>query len=106
MAREVLYGRRTGDIHGRAREIEAALGIGLELHDSLFRGGDYYRNPHGEYEIILQENFPDHYDGELAEPDHPDHALLLYANGSDGRYEEILNALPGLERLLTKEFDD
>jgi hypothetical protein len=97
-----LYGWTELSLDEAATQVRAALNVVLELHDSSYRGGDYYlwRSEKGE-ELIIQRNFEDE-DGYLAEQDHPSYATLLYASGSDAETLAALANMPGLIRLRTE----
>ncbi|MGH3916428.1 MAG: hypothetical protein ACRDTC_23915 [Pseudonocardiaceae bacterium] len=73
-----LYGSRLLSLDDAARRLEAALGLVIQRHDSSYRGGDYYRGSGDAVEeVIVQQNFEDE-EGYLAEPDFPDHEILVY----------------------------
>lgn len=56
--------------------------ITLEARHSLFIGGDYYCTPFGQPKVLsLQPNVQDD-EGYLAEPDFPEHRMILYVDGS------------------------
>lgn len=96
---EDTFGWRHITLEVVARQVSAALGVPLELHDSSFRGGDYYRwdGTHGE-ELILQSNVLDA-DGIPDVEEFPDHSVLLYATELPTEWLEQLAAVPGAESL-------
>jgi cytosine/adenosine deaminase-related metal-dependent hydrolase len=73
-----LYGWRGLNLQVARLRVEAALGVTLELHDSIYRGGDYYRTgPKFGESFILQTNRELE---ELMEPSFPEHDVLLYVD--------------------------
>jgi len=78
-----LYGSRDRSLDEVASTLSHLIGTPLELHDSSYRGGDYYRNALGEpAEIIVQRNAEDE-EGILTEPDHPGHQVIVYVTAPD-----------------------
>lgn len=57
------------------RKAEAALGVSFEPHESLYRGGGYYRSGDS---FVLQCNAE--LDDELAEPEFPNAVTVLYVS--------------------------
>lgn len=82
MATHDLYGSNL-DLEPSRQTVEAALSIELRPHESLYRGGDYYR--YGET-FILQRNRE--LGDELAEPDFSDVSTLLYVDKAE-RPEQV-----------------
>lgn len=76
-----LYGWTTGDLDVARRVTEETLGLRLKRHESMYRGGDYYRadQEDGEH-LILQLN--EELDEELAEPDLSTYGVLLRVEGT------------------------
>lgn len=72
----------------------------MSLHESGYRGGEYYRlgDVGGEH-FILQKNF-DEVDGEWTEPTWRECRLLFYANETE-RAGFIRAALVGVAGLLS-----
>ena len=75
-----LYGWKTGDLENLKYKVENVIGIELELHESVYHGGEYYL--HGKLE---EENFSLEYNKDLDEDepneaDYPEYTLLLYVN--------------------------
>lgn len=91
----VIY-RWTGPITLRdaAAAIGHALGRTLALHDSSFYGGDYFLVELGGCEMRVIENFIED-DGEAFEPELPEGAIFVVADGLQGAEERVLE-----ERLL------
>jgi|1186.fasta_scaffold59662_2 hypothetical protein len=92
----VLYGWRDRDIESVAKELESLLGISFQPRHSLYRG-DYYawppfpRDGGEQADLLLQENFFDEIDEELAYPRYPEHHVLLHGTGlPDPLHEEIV----------------
>lgn len=74
-----LYGFTSNDLALISKGLEQVLEVSFELHESLFRGGDYYYYRIGKpwkEEIILQRNAE--LEDELAEPDHSAYRILLH----------------------------
>lgn len=90
-----------GDDLGKARsQIERSLGIKMELHESGYRCGEYYRlGDVGHEHFILQRNF-DEVEGEWTEPGCKECGLLFYANETD-RAALICAALSSCARLVS-----
>lgn len=93
-----IYGFSCGqELDVARRAVEAALGIALELHESSWRCGDYYRfGDAGSEHFILQRNY-DEFGGEWTVESLKEYALLLYVNES-----QRAEALEGL--LVPKGF--
>jgi hypothetical protein len=75
-----LYGWKNGELEKLKSQVENVLGIGLELHESAYHGGEYYL--HGKLE---EENFSLEYNKDLdedepTEADHSEYTVLLYVN--------------------------
>src|SRR5689334_6793888 len=76
----LLFGIAGNDLEAARARVEHVLGIKMELHDSGYRRGDYYRlGDVGGEQFILQRNF-DEAEGEWTEPGCKEFGLLLYAN--------------------------
>jgi len=93
-----LYGWRDLPLADACGVLAGATGATFDLHDSDYRGGEYYagRGRGGE-EITVQENAADD-EGYLVEPDFPGHRTLAYVTTGDedpGRHLEA----EGLELL-------
>lgn len=102
MATYLLFGVAGDDLHAARLRIERALGIKMELHESDYLCGDYYRSGDSASEhFILQKNFDD-VEGEWTEPSCSGFGLLLYANKTD-RAALICAALPGVATLISRE---
>ena len=69
-----LYGSRL-DLEPALHEAEATLGLSFEPHESSYLGGNYYRCSDS---FVLQRN--KELPSELAEPDFPEAATLLYVS--------------------------
>ena len=101
MKRFDLFGSRKLQLLEVAGLIRSATGIELELHESGYRGGDYYRSLGFKGgEIIVQINFEDN-EGYLTETDFEDYQTLVYVNGGS---DEIARALKieGLDLLRSE----
>jgi hypothetical protein len=93
-----LYGFGSTPLKDIATALGAALHIELRVRESSYRCGNYflYRDAASTEELIVQENCEDSH-GELAEPDFPEHKILLYVSST--RLEEIA-------RLIQSAFGD
>ena len=78
---ERLYGSAEADLEAAAGRLSTILGPGA-AHESLYRGGNYYRWPAAEIHVVLQHNRE--LEDELAEPDFPGSLLLIRVEGSSG----------------------
>ncbi|MFN8081119.1 MAG: hypothetical protein U0Q19_16300 [Kineosporiaceae bacterium] len=76
MMRSYTFGAH-GDMDSVQQRLGRLWGVTLQLHDSSFRGGDFYMIRTRELEIIVQRNFIED-DGELSEPGLPDHSVVVY----------------------------
>lgn len=102
MVASTLLGLATADLEAARATIEQGLGTQLRPHESLYRGGDYYRLslPEG-LELVVQRNL-DGLDKEPAEPDFSSFGVLVYVNHVEGvlrPVESLLEQVEGL-RLL------
>lgn len=98
----LLFGIEGDDLHGALGVVESALGIKMELHESGYRCGEYYRlGDVGDEHFILQKNFDDVED-EWTEPACRECGLLFYANETD-RAGFICSALAGVARLVSSQ---
>ena len=80
------------------------VGISMQLHDSMYLGGDYYRaeSSGGEYFELLH-NF-NSFEDEWTEPDHKTATFLLYVNETQRAavVREVLGRLAQVTHLRTK----
>ncbi len=78
MKTHLVYGVKNSNIEYVRNQVEKALGVQFELHESLYYGGDYYRYQ-GAYpeKIVIRKNL-DLIDNEPAELDFRDYEVLLY----------------------------
>jgi len=98
----LLFGIDGDDLHGARSRIERALGIRMELHESGYRCGEYYRlGDVGAEHFILQKNLDD-VEGEWTEPGCMDSGLLLYVNETD-RPALICSALAEGAKLVSRQ---
>lgn len=86
-----MYGFFGLDLEGARALVERALKVQLSPHDSVYRGGDYYRLKDGDAELFLQRNY-DCLDDGLAEAEFPEVRVLLYIDGKQ-HAEEISDLL-------------
>lgn len=98
---------RTYDIYGFVNVtmaevkagVEAAANTVLAVHDSSYRGGEYYRVKTGDEEIILQQNKIEH--DEWAEEEFKEFPMILYIARTE-RGDELKNKVLG--RLASGKF--
>lgn len=98
----LLFGIRGDDLQAARSRVEHALGFKLDLHESGYRCGEYYRlgDVGGEH-FILQKNY-DEVEGEWTEPTCKEYGILLYANESE-RAEFICTALAENAELISRQ---
>jgi hypothetical protein len=77
---ELLFGFTEGSLELLAHEIEACFGTPAERHDSLWRGGDYYRFKVDSDTIILQRNNDGGPSEEATEEAFAAYSFLLYVS--------------------------
>jgi hypothetical protein len=82
-----LYGFEVEEIEEARQLVENVLGVRLDAHGSLYRGGEYYRKKFGEGKLILQPNADllwqegDPLEERYAETDFTNYPILLYLEG-------------------------
>lgn len=93
---ELLFGFPVGSISATVDSVSSALGIRFELHDSLFRGGDYYVYEADCEKIIIQRNNDGGPPEEPAEEAFPSYPLLMYVDTAhrEQRIEQLLKCSP------------
>jgi hypothetical protein len=98
----LLFGIEGDELQAARVRLERALGIKMDLHESGYRCGEYYRlgDVGGEH-FILQKNFDD-VEEEWTEPACRECGLLFYANETD-RAELLCSALAGVARLISSQ---
>jgi hypothetical protein len=74
----ILFGFVAGTLESITSEVGIALGVKFQLHDSQFRGGDYYRFESGPELYILQRNNDGGSPDEPAEEEFGNYPVLLY----------------------------
>lgn len=75
-----VYGFAHNDLEQVRSDVERALGVQLAPHDSMYRGGLYYRQGNsGAENLILQYNYNPE-EGEYTEEQYPEYPILLYVN--------------------------
>lgn len=91
------YGLRSQSLQQAAASVSALLGVSFELHDSSFRGGDYFLAEVPEGTIYVQSNF-DALDDEPFDESWPsDQFLLCFAGLDDERWVAYTKLLTPLE---------
>jgi hypothetical protein len=98
----MLFGFRGNDLEKTREAVEAALGIRMDLHESDYCCGEYYRfGDAGAEHFVLQKNFDD-VEGEWTEPEFPSYDFLLYVNETE-REPEIREAMTSVAELLSSQ---
>ena len=98
----ILFGLRNRSIDDARTEIEAALRIQMDPHESGYHCGAYFRLGRvGAEHFILQKNYDD-FEREWTEPDHKKYEVLFYANETT-RGKEIVSALANVADVLSAE---
>jgi hypothetical protein len=98
----LLFGIECDDLQNARSQLEHALGLTLDLHESGYRGGEYYRRGDvGDEHFILQRNFDD-VEMEWAEPSCSECGLIFYANETE-RADFICSALASFARLVSRQ---
>jgi hypothetical protein len=93
MQTHLLFGFSDGDLEDARRKVERALGMTMDLRDSHYRGGRYYRLETSEREELrLQKNHDGPDDDDWMVPTRKDCAILLYVRHTD-RADAIRSAL-------------
>lgn len=85
-----LYGFSSNTIAEVRAAVEQVANAVLAVHDSSYRGGEYYRVKNGDEEIILQRNKID--DEDWAEEHFKEYPLILYIARTE-RGDELKNDL-------------
>lgn len=98
-----VYALRAGSLDEARVAVERATGLSLRLHESGYRGGEYYRcGDVGSENFILQRNhYDESEDGGWAEAEAQDSPFVLYVSQTS-RSQQLrtsLEAQPGV-RLL------
>lgn len=100
-----LYGWRHGTVEHISQQTGHALDVTFELHESLYRGGDYclWRGSAGD-KIVIQRNFRDD-EGYLAEEAFGSYPVICYATRLGERVRALLQAAPGVDLLRSTQLD-
>lgn len=99
-----LYGVFVNSIEEARSLVERVIGLEFHLHESSYRGGDYFRlHDVGREHFILQRNY-DKFEREWFEQEYREAPFILYVNDTQRSDElhEVLTALPNI-RLLRHE---
>lgn len=87
-----IYGQESSDFKMLLIAIERALSIQFEVHQSYYRGGEYYKFVGDDGEnFILQKNF-NPIEAEWTERDFEEMGVILYVNETE-RSEKLENLL-------------
>ena len=109
-----LWGFHTDDVEDARAAVERVLGVRMALHESDSIGPYYFAEfcaPHGELTLrpnkdpdVDEDEVEDPEDA-LAEPDFPDHGVLLYVDWHTSAHEcrEKMKALGSDAQLLIVE---
>ena len=101
MSSYLLFGIESDDLHGARARLEQVLQVRLDLHESGYRCGEYYRlGDAGSEHFILQKNFDDA-ESEWTDPDSKDCGLLLYVNETE-RADFLISVLAGVSKLVSR----
>jgi len=102
MTTYLLFGIEGDDLEAARARIEHALRIKMDLHESGYRCGEYYRlGDVGREHFILQKNF-DEIEEDWTEPGCKNYGLLFYANETS-RAAFICAALAEDARLVSRQ---
>ena len=100
-----VYGFTRDDLEQARRDIELGLNIQLMPHDSMYRGGLYYRlGDPGSENFVLQKNY-NFEEQEYTEEQFSEYAVLLYVNQPQNPFEvekRLLKSAP-YAKLLQRE---
>lgn len=88
MGKEVLLSIASPKIELARSVLEGIVGCKFAVHQSDYRGGDYFRCKVDSVEVVLQENFIED-DGEPTEAAFPSDKLLVYLDGPDDTVEKL-----------------
>lgn len=100
-----LYGFLQRDLEQVRTELEAALGIHFAPHDSMYRGGLYYRHDRSCSESFELQNNYNPEEEAYTEEQFAEYPILLYVNEASDPLEierKLLDALPSARLLWRK----
>ncbi|MFI1256500.1 hypothetical protein ACH4U6_22390 [Streptomyces netropsis] len=98
-----LYGAKFSSLKEAAEIMAAALGLEFSLHESSYRGGEYFRaHSKGFDKMTVEANWEDS-EGYLAEPDYADHSILVYISNP---CESVKDALEAIECIRLLRIED
>lgn len=89
-----LFGSTSMALRDATAVLAQVLGKQFVLHDSDYRGGEYFRLEHEGVALVLQRNFEDE-EGVLTESSHQGVRLLLYLDGEVKSVEVMSLAIVG-----------
>jgi hypothetical protein len=89
----IKFGFDSSSIAEVAQLLETLLEIRFAVHESSFRGGDYYRAEVPQGTVIVQKNY-DSIDREPFEHAWPSEKVILYLDGVDcRRWESMIDSI-------------
>lgn len=89
MKKSNLFGAAAQELDVARAAVENALGAVMEMHESEYRGGDYFLLEKEGAKLVLQTNFTED-DGEVTEAEYPDAGVLLYVDGESGAVDGLV----------------
>ena len=114
----LIYAVSAPNLDAARAEVELALDVTLDLHDSVYLG-DYFRGALASLHVLkLRRNFDPLYDVEQDPPEDrfalrefPEHSNLLYVDGpaaesTDSVLRSAIEKIPGVTFLQVKYFPD
>lgn len=101
--RYILYGAKEPSAGEVAAAIERSLEVDLELRESSYKGGEYFRHRgESEWEVSVELNWRDE-EGILAKPKFPDFPVLVYLSEAPVEIEEIVDVVPQIRKLQSRD---
>lgn len=89
MKKSNLFGAAAQELDAARAAVENALGAVMEMHESEYRGGDYFLLEKEGAKLVLQTNFTED-DGEVTEAEYPDAGVLLYVDGESSAVDGVV----------------
>ncbi len=98
MKRFDLYGACGGSLEEVRLRVQHGLDRDFVLHESGYRGGEYFRAAGPPEEVLLQTNAPDE-EGYYPEPEFREWPILVYINDSQ-RWGELDRRIAEIHSLV------